>query len=616
MTKENIAEVAYVAGFYDREHDGVRHFRWIAKSGEIVLPDIAHGRTSSTYIASVELGSPIDNKVRIISNGTTIIDAQISPGWKTFRFLIERPQAGEVKVRVEAESSFIEGGRNLGLMVGELEIESAEKKSRFYVNRPRPPESKKKDKPYLSAYYYLWYFTPNGKRSRTALSGKWAEGYARALLEPPQYPTLGEYVMNDPEVIETHIDWAADHGIDCFICNWEGMVGHRKFLSENLVHILQGGLSNGTLSGGKIPFTSKDSTGNGWDSVSQGWDKTGYPIYNLNRIYFSVLIESRLIVKQWPPRANSEECIRAFTDAVIYMAENFFGSPRWQRIDGRPVIYIYEVFSWKGGLSDFYEFRASVDEAVRSIVDPVTGKRYTGLYIVGDALYPYEQDLDRLQIFDAITGYQPYPPSSSSAVHEGRNGWEFRGQGLFTCSAFEEYHRKFYTWAKEKSINLIPTVIPKYNDRAVRGALDHYAYPPISRSPYDNISDARACVLFKKNIEAQLRWVTPDSPMLNINSWNEWFEDTSIEPVGYTTETGLPDYLNQGENIGTSTNLGLDRRVPAKVVTYGNDGHTWIDTPDDIREKGVDITQGFEWPAYGFDYLYALRDFFGLTYGR
>lgn len=606
----------YISGWHGWENDGLQEFQWsgsiavitIAKSENIDEPD------NRIVTVSVSIGTPIENHICIFSHSKTIIDARLMPGWRTFRFKLDL--AKKQVLRFKVKNTIKDGLRKLGVMIGRLNYSTAYNIC-FYRSLHKPSTNTMATtlkKPFISTYYYLWYFTPEGIRSKKKFTGKWSEGYARALLAPPQYPTLGEYVMNDPAVIEAHIDWAADHGIDCFICNWEGMKGHRKFLSENLVHILQGSRSDGSWSDGKINYSRKDATGNGWDSVSNGWHCNGYPIRNLERMKFSALIESRLIVETWPPTTNSKECLKAFSDAIIYMADNFFCSPQWQRINNKPVVYLYEVYSWKGNKSAFSEFRERIDNAVQQVKDPFTNQPFEGVYLIADVVYPYQQDIDRLEVFDAVTGYQPYPPVTTGEANRGRDGWIFRGEGLFRCPAFEAYHRSFSEWCKKTGIALIPTVIPKYNDRGVRGAVDHYAYPPVSTKPYHDVQDARIGLLFKKNIEAQLRWVSAEINMLNINSWNEWFEDTSIEPVGFFPESKLPDYCNQGSNVGKSTNCGHDMRVPEKIVIYDKNGHSWVDTPEEIMRNGIDITQGYEWPCYGFDYLFALRDFFGISY--
>ncbi|MHB8481841.1 MAG: glycoside hydrolase family 71/99 protein [Nitrospiria bacterium] len=606
--------IEYGNGWHGWENDGQRDFRWTRENAELTVANVETPEQTARGTIIVNVGTPHENHLRILSGSTVLLETKLCVGWRALRLDLDLMKSRTV--RFEVKRTFREGLRILGLMFGRFSVASTPN-TRFYlgrINKKCEIQQPFINKPFISAYYYLWYFTPEGIRSNQRFAGKWSEGYARALLEPSQFPTLGEYVMNDPDVIETHIDWAADHGIDCFICNWEGMVGHRKFLSENLVHILQGCSDDRSLSEGKIQYSQCDSTGNGWDAVSQGWHNNGYAICNLKRMKFSALIESRLIVDTWPPTANSQECLKAFSEALIYMAENFFGSPQWQRINNRPVVYLYEVYSWKGDKTVFSEFRECLDQAVKSIHDPITEQLFEGVYLIADVLYPYPQDMERLEVFDAVTGYQPYPPVNSYVAENGREGWNFRGKELFRCAAFEEYHRKFVDWGRKSGVGVIPTVIPKYNDRGVRGAIDNYAYPPVSTPPYKDVQDALDTKLFKYNIEAQMRWMDSQLNMLNINSWNEWFEDTSIEPVGYFPEMNLPDYFGQGSNIGTSTCKGHDKRVPDKIVIYDHNGHTWIDTPENVKKSGIDITQGYEWPCYGLYYLFTLKNLFGLSY--
>ena len=231
----------YLDGFHANENDGVRDFRWVEKYAEIEVESISDSLGSTSIIVTLPVGTPYDNFIRISVGQKVLIESELSPGWHVLRFELDLSTSN--RIRINVNKTFRDGLRNLGVMIGALYNRTRTTNTRFYLTNPDQNKSlsvSKPVKPFISAYYYLWYFTPEGTRSKTKFAGKWSEGYARALLEPPQYPTLGEYVMNDPEVIETHIDWAADHGIDCFICNWEGMRGHRKFLSENLVHILQG----------------------------------------------------------------------------------------------------------------------------------------------------------------------------------------------------------------------------------------------------------------------------------------------------------------------------------------------------------------------------------------
>lgn len=609
MRTEYLTRLSAADGWQNIENDGRQDFRWSRPEAFFTLSD-----TPGRYRLQLCLGTPTPCVVRLLQNGQQIREFHLEEGWKSLFVDVDAVRGDNFTILTSREAG--QHDADLGVMVSQVTCHPYVNNS-FHVPDPEHFATLEKApagtrKPFISAYYYLWYFTETSRRDPLPMHGKkWSEGYLRALLQPPQYPTLGEYLMNDPSVIEAHIDWAADHGIDCFICNWEGMVGHRKFLSENLVHILQGSEKDGTFNPGKIPYSSHDSTGHGWDAVSQGWHSTGYQIRNLTRMKFSILLESRLLLDSWPPSLDDEKVFKVFGDAITYCAENFFGSPQWQRIDGRPVIYIYEMYSWAGTKEGFTAFRRHLDACVQKLDDPLTGHKYSGVYIVADVVFPFVHDEDRFVSFDAVTGYNTYRGWTTGELESIPDGWEAYGKKFYSCPGFQAYYQRFANWAKENAIGFIPSVIPRYNDRGVRGVVDHYAFPPMPEYSKSSSKDASAASLFIENIKQVLLYITDPPNMLNINSWNEWFEDTAIEPVGYFPSGPYPDFYNQGANVGTGTTQGRDMRVPDKVVVYGNAGHQWIDTPTALRKNGIDLTQGFFYPAYGFGYLEALLSFFG-----
>ena len=55
----------------------------------------------------------------------------------------------------------------------------------------------------VMAYYYIWYDEPSWNRAKT------------------DYPILGRYSSDDRSVMEQHIRWAKDAGIDGFIVSWK-----------------------------------------------------------------------------------------------------------------------------------------------------------------------------------------------------------------------------------------------------------------------------------------------------------------------------------------------------------------------------------------------------------
>jgi hypothetical protein len=56
----------------------------------------------------------------------------------------------------------------------------------------------------LLAYYYIWFDTQSWDRAKT------------------DYPVLGRYSSDDPDVMRQHIQWAKAAGIDGFIVSWKG----------------------------------------------------------------------------------------------------------------------------------------------------------------------------------------------------------------------------------------------------------------------------------------------------------------------------------------------------------------------------------------------------------
>ena len=60
----------------------------------------------------------------------------------------------------------------------------------------------------IGAHYYIWY------------PSNFDQGYVRDELTPPQQPLLGEYDSQSPAVVEQHIRWASQHGIDFFALDW------------------------------------------------------------------------------------------------------------------------------------------------------------------------------------------------------------------------------------------------------------------------------------------------------------------------------------------------------------------------------------------------------------
>jgi len=150
------------------------------------------------------------------------------------------------------------------------------------------------------AFYYPWYGTPD-------VSGNWShwnEGNSsgqiphnpnmtlpdgRLDIAAEDYPLLGAYDSNDESVIEQHVRWAKEAGINCFIVSWWGINDFTDNASKHIRNVCERDFNNF-----KFAFYYENTT-----SVSQ-----------------------------------TENDIK-------YILDNYANSSAYYKIDGRPVIYVY-----------------------------------------------------------------------------------------------------------------------------------------------------------------------------------------------------------------------------------------------------------------------------------
>jgi hypothetical protein len=148
------------------------------------------------------------------------------------------------------------------------------------------------------AFYYPWYGTP-------AVSEEWRhwnEGNSsgqiphdpnrilpdgRRDIAAEDYPLLGPYDSNNESVIEQHVEWAKEAGIDCFIVSWWG---------------------NGTFEDKALSHIRK--------------------VCEREEFDFTVYLENTSSIDQT-------------VGNLTYLFNNYANSSSWYKINGRPVIYVY-----------------------------------------------------------------------------------------------------------------------------------------------------------------------------------------------------------------------------------------------------------------------------------
>lgn len=228
---------------------------------------------------------------------------------------------------------------------------------------------------------------------------------------------------------------------------------------------------------------------------------------------------------------------------IEYMAENYFSHTNYYTIDGRPVLFVYltRVLSSKGVL-----------ESTVNIMRDAAGDSGFDLYIVGDQVFGSPpSSSSQMAFLDAVTNYDVYGSSGGKmyatqqkvdSYYEAQSGWRSKAHGA--------------------GAKFIPATSPGFNDTGVRDG-----HVPLSRKLTEN--DAFGS-LFQAMVDKAITLVDKETGNLfMVTSWNEWHEDTQIEPV---TE------------------------APA--------------TAKDNSVSGEDYTAGMEYEGYGTRYLDILKALF------
>ena len=385
----------------------------------------------------------------------------------------------------------------------------------FGCSKPEPiPKS---DRYQVGAYYYNWF--PGHFSGRS---------YIRARLNPPQAPELGAYNSDDQSVIERHIAWCSQYGIDFLAISWW-------------------------------------PTG---DNQRPDFYRNLLKARNIGDISFCVFYET------WSLGFNSETGstrIDEKNESVLLadmqlFADTLFPHPSYLKLNGRPVVILYLTRTLEGNYAKAIEkCRATLktkgwdvfliaDEIFWTVVP--SDKALDAGAVATDAPQP-----DRIRLFDAITGYNLYDFSQTN--HGG-----YGAQSEFVPDIAALFQR--YRNVMGPGVAFVPSVIPGYNDRGVRLKRDHYAIPRqwSTNSPEGSFLDQAIERL-------AMPFLDPNLQMTLVTSWNEWNEDTAIEPISNAPPTCA-----------------------------------------DESESGRDFTQGHAYAGAGTLYLETLRDRFVAIAGR
>lgn len=358
----------------------------------------------------------------------------------------------------------------------------------------------------VGAHYYLW-FPAQFEGGR----------YLRARLRPAQRPRLGEYSSSSRATVEQHIAWASSFGVDFFTLDyWPSAPQHNARIDEAFL-------------------------------AARNVDRIRFCIfYELSDLGYDVA--TGFTVFDGP-------AIDRFVADMEGIARRYLLHPSQLRIDGRPVIVLYISRTATGRFAE--AMLHARGRLAQLGFDP---------FVIADEVFwvvaredgsgaTEEPQRGRIALFDAITSYNLY--DSSRPSHAGYGA---------TSALLPEAHALFARYRHAApEIPVIPLAMPGYNDRATRPEQGHYVIPR------EWAAGAGEGSFFAEWLQGfTLPLVDPRLPMLLITSWNEWNEDTAIEPVAAAPSTA-----------------------------------------SDVSESGHAYTQGFRYSGYETRYLEVLRDSLG-----
>jgi hypothetical protein len=210
---------------------------------------------------------------------------------------------------------------------------------------------------------------------------------------------------------------------------------------------------------------------------------------------------------------------------------------------------------------------ANLAMCISTIRTAATDKGVGPVYIVGDEVWSGSGAFknSRVSLMDAITNYDVYGNLGAGhfTTDSTLNTWQSN------CSSWR-------TKAHSISREFIPGVSPGFNDRGVRSG-----HTPTSRKLYNETYAFGT--LFSGMLDRAKSLA--DRDMMMVTSWNEWHEDTQIEPVAPAPATNLDDGAGYYTDDLYYNGYGMlyldilrDKTLPAlSPCDYDSDGQVGFD---------------------------------------
>ncbi|MHC4536179.1 MAG: LamG-like jellyroll fold domain-containing protein [Planctomycetota bacterium] len=203
-----------------------------------------------------------------------------------------------------------------------------------------------------------------------------------------------------------------------------------------------------------------------------------------------------------------------------YFADNYFSNPNYLKIDGRPVVFIY--------LTRVYFRNPSGDDALANL-----RAAFPDIYIIADDVFGRNYSSNNASKWDAVTAYDVY-------------GQTLQSYGS-TKAALDELKRiisQAKTAANSVGVGFIPFATPGFNDRYIRGG--HRGAPRYFEDEPASVEGDLFRAMLRDVVVPKVDPLAQN--ILMVTSFNEWHEDTQIEPtMGIAGKTNKDDSASGSE---------------------------------------------------------------------
>ncbi len=375
----------------------------------------------------------------------------------------------------------------------------------------------------------------------------WNEGYLRDVLTIQQPPLLGEYSSRDTSAIQSHIVSSLNNGIEFWVISWWGP--------------------------------------SSWEDVTIG--DYILPTISGTGMKWCILYETPGCLGTSPPFNFDSPALRnKLISDFEYLASTYFGNQNYLYINDRPVVLLYLTREFTG------DYQTALSEARTA----VQNLGYNNPFIVGDEVYWGNPNQTRISCMDAITAYNMHGPTQYAG---------YAGETNFLKDVSARYST-YKNVANPLGVYLIPAAMPGFNDRAVRPAEDHYVIPNQYLPLWDHTTMLRRSLITAKIYEEP----SISNPIL-ITSWNEWHEDTQVEPTivtgGCNTDTSASGsfytqnytYVGYGIDQLKTVHYVVGNGETTLFYTGFENGHPYPYIDSCIEKNWVDGYGGAPYPEAG-----------------